>query len=62
MVQEILKLSRDYTGKDVKMLYLIPVGGGRPDFWNLGALVVFSGGLDSHQAAVELTHRTNTPT
>jgi succinyl-diaminopimelate desuccinylase len=46
LVQEILKLSRDYTGKDVKMSWRGGVGGGRPDFWNLGALVVFSGGLD----------------
>jgi succinyl-diaminopimelate desuccinylase len=46
LVQEILKMSRDYTGKDVKMSWRGGVGGGRPDFWNLGALVVFSGGLD----------------
>jgi len=46
LVQEILKLSRDYSGKDVKMSWRGGVGGGRPDFWNVGALVVFSGGLD----------------
>ena len=31
LVQEILKLSRDYTGKDVKMSWRGGVGGGRPD-------------------------------
>jgi len=45
LVQAILALSREHLGRDVQMEWQGGVGGGRPDFWNLGGLVVFSGGL-----------------
>jgi acetylornithine deacetylase/succinyl-diaminopimelate desuccinylase-like protein len=46
-VQEILAFSREYTGNpDLQMEWGGGVGGGRPDFWNSGAIVIFSGGLD----------------
>lgn len=46
LVRQILQMSRERMGRDVKMEWRGGVGGGRPDFWNLGALVIFSGGLD----------------
>ncbi|MBE3145199.1 MAG: M20 family metallopeptidase [Planctomycetes bacterium] len=46
LVQEILAFSREYTGRqDIKMEWVGGVGGGRPDLWNAGAIVVFAGGL-----------------
>jgi succinyl-diaminopimelate desuccinylase len=46
-VQEILAFSREFTGNpDLKMEWGGGVGGGRPDFWNAGAIVIFAGGLD----------------
>lgn len=47
LVQEILEFSREFTGRqDIEMEWRGGVGGGRPDFWNVGAIVIFSGGLD----------------
>lgn len=47
LVQDILAFSREYTGDpDIKMEWRGGVGGGRPDFWNTGAIVIFAGGLD----------------
>jgi len=47
LVQEILEFSREFTGRqDIEMEWGGGVGGGRPDFWNAGAIVIFSGGLD----------------
>jgi succinyl-diaminopimelate desuccinylase len=47
LVQEILDFSREYTGNpDLEMEWTGGVGGGRPDFWNTGAIVIFAGGID----------------
>jgi succinyl-diaminopimelate desuccinylase len=47
LVQEILAFSREFTGNpDLEMEWSGGVGGGRPDFWNAGAIVIFAGGLD----------------
>ena len=47
LVQEIMEFSREFTGRqDLEMKWSGGVGGGRPDFWNTGAIVIFSGGLD----------------
>jgi len=46
LVQEILQFSREFTGRqDIKMEWGGGVGGGRPDLWNAGSIVVFAGGL-----------------
>lgn len=46
-VQEMLAFSREYTGNpDLQMEWRGGVGGGRPDFWNSGAIVTFAGGID----------------
>jgi len=46
LVQEILEFSREFTGRqDIEMEWRGSHGGGRPDFWNLGSIVIFSGGL-----------------
>jgi acetylornithine deacetylase/succinyl-diaminopimelate desuccinylase-like protein len=46
-VQEMLAFSREYTGNpDLQMEWRGGVGGGRPDFWNTGAIVTFAGGID----------------
>ena len=46
LVREILKFSREFTGRqDIKLEWGESSGGGRPDFWNVGAIVIFSGGL-----------------
>lgn len=46
LVQEILEFSREFTGRqDIEMKWGGSHGGGRPDFWNLGSIVIFSGGL-----------------
>ena len=47
LVQEILAFSREYTGNsDMEMEWGGGVGGGRPDFWNAGAIVIFAGGIE----------------
>ncbi len=46
-VQEMLAFSREYTGNpDLQMEWRGGVGGGRPDFWNTGAIVTFAGGIE----------------
>ncbi len=46
LVQEMLKFSREYTGRqDIEMQWVGSVGGGRPDLWDSGSIVVFAGGL-----------------
>ena len=46
LVQEILEFSREYTGnQDIEMRWGGSGGGGRPDFWNVGAIVLYSGGI-----------------
>jgi acetylornithine deacetylase/succinyl-diaminopimelate desuccinylase-like protein len=46
LVQEILEFSREFTGRqDLKMEWGGSHGGGRPDLWNVGSIVIFSGGL-----------------
>jgi acetylornithine deacetylase/succinyl-diaminopimelate desuccinylase-like protein len=47
LVQEILEFSRDFTGRqDLEMKWRGGFAGGRPDFWNAGAIVIYSGGLE----------------
>jgi len=47
LVQEILEFSRDFTGRqDIEMKWRGGFAGGRPDFWNVGSVVIYSGGLE----------------
>lgn len=62
LVQEILKMSRDYTVKDVKMSWRGGVGGGRPDFWNLARSWCSPEESTFREAAAVLTHRMSTRT
>ncbi len=46
LVKEILEFSREFSGRaDLKMEWGGSHGGGRPDLWNAGSIVIFSGGL-----------------
>ncbi len=46
LVQEILELSREYTGDpSIELQWRSGFAGGRPDLWNTGAKVLYSGGL-----------------
>ena len=47
LVQQIMAFSREFTGNpDLAMEWGGGVGGGRPDFWNTGAIVIFAGGIE----------------